>query len=42
MCGDDEKLKKWYPECDLEIYLAISVNLVPRWRERILECAATG
>jgi hypothetical protein len=40
MCRDLEKLNRRYPVCDLEIYRAIFVDLVPRWKERILECAA--
>jgi hypothetical protein len=40
MCKDVERLNRRYPVRDLEIYLAIFVNLVPRWKEQILECAA--
>jgi hypothetical protein len=40
MCRNVEKLNRGYPVRDLEIYPAIFVNLVPRWKEQILGCAA--
>ncbi|KAJ7853248.1 hypothetical protein B0H13DRAFT_1904230 [Mycena leptocephala] len=40
LCRDVEKPNRRYPVRDLEIYVAIFVNLVLRWKERIFEHAA--